>query len=190
MRSLKQTAILQIFIEQDKQKLQLHKLIAVLWQSIESKAIAAELIPNDEEIDNYTKQFCYKNKISSQEEMNTWLEENDLMLNEFKDLMSMAIRFDFIVMGHNVDVLGISFSKELNWWLVDALRLTGLYADAKRLLVDTKYKEDFLSPQKLSSIITDEYAYYHDFEKGEVDVKDFIHSLQDLKQGNELLEKA
>jgi hypothetical protein len=164
-----QTEILLLFSKKEPIKYRTFYLAACLWFIIEQIGAQYDLKPHMAAIQNYNDTFRNKHKLISDEEKNNWLIENDLSEAEYVELLTATTRFNYLILQNNLDSLRIIDNEENVWWLLDALRLTGVYIKSKDLYnhpdkikeIQLVYKKQFRSLDKI--------AFELDFLNGEVD---------------------
>ncbi len=171
-------AILSVFERQDPEKYQLMYYIADIFRVIDYEAQQVGVTPQPMELIHCAAKFRMNRKLNHNQAMENWLANNDLSMDEFKALMACSLRFDFLVLGNNVDVIGGFTDHEEAWWFLDALWLSNLYGKAKRLYVDAAERHTFLK-QWHGVYTPSEYAYKHDFSQGSHELTQFMASLSE-----------
>lgn len=177
------SAILQIFFKKEPVKYRIFSLVACLWWIIEQHALRLNLIPNPTSTQDYSNKFRYKHKALSVDDINLWLTENDLDESGYLHLMTSSIRLNYLVLQNNLDALGIIDTEENVFWLLDALRLSGVYSEAKLLVRNHNKIKEIQSEYERNYASLDTLAFDLDFAGGESDF------LQDISiMGQETIE--
>ncbi len=160
-----------LYQAQEPVKFQIIKYTAILWRLIEIQAIRSNLQPARQQLQEYSDKFRYKQGILTQKATEEWLQNNDLDLNGYQNLMISATRFSFLILQNNLDSLNIApeHNDEEVWWFRDVLWFTGLYQDAKQLLFNTEKIKILQQEQAGIQSDLEQYAYSLDFVEGELD---------------------
>lgn len=162
-----------LFLNQFKQsepkKYRLMLCMAHCWWFIERCALRLGLQPDFDILEDYANQFRLSNQLETTEQMQQWLSDNDLDLNSYQYLMSANVRLKFLVFENNLDVLSCSLDEDDNFWLLDALWLTGFYEKAKKILIDPQKLAELKKQIKNKVSNVEEYALFLDFAGGEQD---------------------
>ncbi len=162
-----------LFLNQFKQnepkKYQLMLCMAHCWWFIERCALRLGLQPDFDILEDYANQFRLSNQLETMEQIQQWLNDNDLDLNSYQYLMSANVRLKFLVFENNLDVLNCSLEDDDNNWLLDALWLSGFYEEAKAVLSDPLKLAKQKAQIKSKASNVEEYALFLDFVNGEQD---------------------
>ncbi len=113
----------EMFLEDSPVKYRVFELCAKLWGLVEH--FISNFLPHPKFVQVYSDKFRLKHELLTPDDTMKWLQQNDLTLKTYQDLMTMATRFNYIVMQNNVEVLGILDHEENIWWFGDAMELSG-----------------------------------------------------------------
>jgi hypothetical protein len=164
-----ESLLLNQFRQAEPKKHQLMLCMAHCWWFIERCALRLGLQPDFDILEDYANQFRLSNHLETTEKIQQWLSDNDLDLDGYQYLMSANVRLKFLVFENNLDVLNCSLEDNDSFWLLDALRLSGFYEEAKNVLTDPKKLTELKQRIKSKVSNLEEYALFLDFVGGEQD---------------------
>lgn len=164
----RQDLLLANFVKADPLRAKILSLSAIFWCAVENEAIEYNLNPDLGSVENFSWQFRAQKKLFTNDAIELWLQENDLDFAGFTKLMMIMVRMRFLVLQTNLDAINVFQDNEDNiWWLLDMLRLSGLYIAAKRTIFDQVYKKEiYLKLEKKKQILNNSSAFLFDFLEG------------------------
>ena len=110
------------------------KLSAGIWRLLDALGREAGLTLSASELVNNVDEFKASRDLMSEHAVDRWLKENELTSRELSKLVAARVRMVPLSATNLLPAFGVSLIDEHVYWLCDALRLTGLYEEAKRLL--------------------------------------------------------
>ncbi|MCL5261587.1 MAG: TfuA-like protein [Gammaproteobacteria bacterium] len=150
-------------------------LSAVLWKAIDIEAARRNLVPQLNQVQAFANQFFSQRHLVTKEVMLDWLRLNDLDEKSFNALMTRLVRFRFLVMQLNLDVIGVFQDCDNVCFLLEVARLTNVYEIAKKMLFDNKFKrtiaEKYLQDKPVKN---DSDAFSLDFFGGYDEFVEFL----------------
>lgn len=129
-----QQDLLKLFQQNEPLKYRTFSWVASLWWLVEQYAARLSLIPNIQFVQNYSNKFRAKHKLFSTNAIKQWVIENDLTNDEYTHLMMVSARMNYLVLQNNLDALGVIDTEENVWWFLDALYLSEVYSEAKKMM--------------------------------------------------------
>jgi len=160
-----QVSLLEQFKLHDPQKYRLMHLISLCWWVVERQALRLELQPIESDLQLQSDKFRIKRNLQSQATTEQWLADHDMDLERYQYFMIALSRLNFLVLQNNLDIFGTTYMDENTWWLLDALRLSGLYQQAKEILNQPEKMSLVLLVQPKDETLQD-YAFSLDFLDG------------------------
>lgn len=172
--------IIALFMTQEEIKFKIMHYTAKLWAIIDKHALNKFLEPNNNELINYINKFRTEKKLFTQELLQQWLMNNNLTLDSFKELMQMALRFDFFIIRNNIDVLDVQKKNDETCWFLDALYLSGIYTLSKNIVMSREKCNELKSAIK-SQIVAQSSSFINGLDFHDMDaVETFIEALHPL----------
>lgn len=139
-----------------------HSLFARLWRILDRLCETARMDPPTEELQAFADQWRRTHGLVSVQLFHQWLEETGFSQKEYTVFIRALFRYAAVVDNRLLHYFGVRKQTEGVFWLVDALRLTNQYPEAKKFL--------YCSPEELRKRVVvpsnDEEAYACDFEHG------------------------
>lgn len=124
-----------LFKHQEPRKYVLLYIIALLWWFLAQQIAACNLQPTADSLQKHSDQFRRKFDLLTQKDTEQWLSENDMDEKKYQDLITLRCHYSDLVLGNNLDRFQLNYHDTDQFWLRDALWLTGLYQDAKDIFL-------------------------------------------------------
>lgn len=109
-------------------------LLARAWRLLDEAGRRAGLVPRTELLDSFFGELRRQHGLSSGEQVEGWLTAHRLGRHELAALLIARLRWHAIASQAQPAALGQQRSSDDVFWLLDALRCSGLYARARELL--------------------------------------------------------
>jgi hypothetical protein len=132
--------VVSLFKHQEPKKYVLLYTVAMLWWFLAQKISACNLQPSLDSLQHYSDEFRRKFNLLTREDTEQWLYENDMNEKKYQELIILCCHYSDLVLANNLDCFQLSYQDNDNFWLRDALWLTGLYQDAKDILLSIQEK--------------------------------------------------
>ena len=162
--------------DKEKQKFNFYNYLAYCNCLLEKQFDNQSLELDDKILQQYSDKFRRQYGLITPEDTEEWLNEQDLDFKSYEILIASLAKLHVFVLGNKLHVLGITEHCEDIYWLLDALRLTGLYEQARKLLDDSAGLKKLQEEQAgIQNNNLEQYAFTHDFLGGE---RDFMHFIQ------------
>jgi len=176
-----QRSIIDSYKQEEKLEFKLDLLVAAIWSITDELIMHSNLSFEESTADEYSARVRARNKLHSNQDLLEWMEKNDIGAAEYKKTMRMAFLFDFILLKGNVGLFNEEYTCTQTWWFLEALRLSGMYSEAKRVLFDLPYQKKVLALFRLESKgMEKSYFDSMDFLSGEFGTQEEIRFLERL----------
>lgn len=101
--------------------------IVPLWFAMDSFLLQQGVTFDNESVQRHLAMHCQAKGIATPQQLEAWIETNDLDGDSFQELLTIIARLDYYVLQNNLSQLGIEQQLTDVWWLLDSLKLSGFY---------------------------------------------------------------